>query len=53
MIKVDKLHFRECLSEVLSEMFGTDSVSKVVKAETLTLIVDSKMIEVDLNTMVR
>ena len=50
--KVDKSHFRECLLEMLSDMFGSNAVDPLIRNEKLNLSVDEKKISVDLSTLV-
>ena len=50
--KVDKSHFRECLLEMLSDMFGANAVDPLIRNEKLYLSVDEKKISVDLSTLV-
>ena len=49
---MDRAHFRECLREMLSEMFGTDTVTETIRGEKLDLVVSEKAITVDLVTLV-
>lgn len=44
VVKVDKMHFTECLMEMLVEMFGEDSVSKIVRGEKVTVSVGDKSV---------
>jgi len=45
------MHFTECLMEMLAEMFGEDSVSKIVRGEKLTVTVDSKSADINVRTL--
>lgn len=49
--KMDRMHFKECLIEMLQEMFGEDSVPKIFKGEKLFVTVDGKKAHVDLMTL--
>ena len=51
-LSMDRAHFRECLREMLSEMFGTDTVTETIRGEKLDLVVSEKAITVDLVTLV-
>lgn len=46
--KMDRMHFKECLIEMLQEMFGEDSVPKIFKGEQLFVTVDGKKAHIDL-----
>jgi len=46
--KMDRMHFKECLIEMLQEMFGEDSVPKIFKGEKLYVTVDGKKAHIDL-----
>ncbi|PSN34000.1 Cleavage and polyadenylation specificity factor 73 [Blattella germanica] len=46
--KMDRMHFKECLIEMLQEMFGEDSVPKIFKGEKLYVTVDGKKANIDL-----
>lgn len=46
--KMDRMHFKECLIEMLQEMFGEDSVPKIFKGEKLYVTVDGKKAYIDL-----
>lgn len=50
-IKVDKMHFTECLMEMLAEMFGDDNVSKIVRSEKLTVTVNNKSAIINVRTL--
>uniref|UniRef100_A0ABD2WL54 Cleavage and polyadenylation specificity factor subunit 3 n=1 Tax=Trichogramma kaykai TaxID=54128 RepID=A0ABD2WL54_9HYME len=49
--KMDKMHFKECLIEMLQEMFGEDSVPKIFKGDKLYVTVDKKKAHIDLMTL--
>ncbi|KAK0082895.1 hypothetical protein PV326_006954, partial [Microctonus aethiopoides] len=49
--KMDRMHFKECLIEMLQEMFGEDSVPKIFKGENLYVTVDNKKAHIDLSTL--
>ncbi|XP_063239333.1 cleavage and polyadenylation specificity factor 73 [Bacillus rossius redtenbacheri] len=46
--KMDRMHFKECLIEMLQEIFGEDSVPKIFKGEKLYVTVDGKKANIDL-----
>ncbi|KAF5272409.1 hypothetical protein FQA39_LY07877 [Lamprigera yunnana] len=46
--KIDRMHFKECLIEMLQDMFGEDSVPKMFKGEKLYVIVNEKRADIDL-----
>ena len=46
--KMDRMHFKECLIEMLQEMFGEESVPKIFKGEKLYVKVDNKTAHIDL-----
>merc|ERR1712156_404797 len=50
-MKVDKMHFKECLIELLQDMFGEESVPKALAGDTVTVTVDSKDAVVSLQNM--
>jgi len=47
----DDTHFKECLIELLQDMFGEESVPKVLAGDTITVSVDNKDAMVSLTTM--
>lgn len=47
-VKVDRMHFKECLIEMLQDMFGEDSVPKIFKGEKLYVAVNDKRADIDL-----
>ncbi|XP_030767402.1 cleavage and polyadenylation specificity factor 73 [Sitophilus oryzae] len=47
-VKVDRMHFKECLIEMLQDMFGEDSVPKIFKGEKLYVTVNEKRADIDL-----
>lgn len=49
--KVDKLHFKECLIELLQDMFGEESVPRIFQGEKLYVSVDNKKANVDLGSL--
>ncbi|KAJ2948760.1 hypothetical protein O0L34_g8020 [Tuta absoluta] len=49
--KLDRMHFKECVIEMLQEMFGEDSVPKMFKGEKLYVAVDGKRADIDLMNM--
>ncbi|XP_064634413.1 cleavage and polyadenylation specificity factor subunit 3-like [Lineus longissimus] len=50
LVKVDKMHFRECLYELLTDMFGKDCLPKLMKGDKLTVTVDGKVANINLDT---
>lgn len=49
---VDKSHFRECLLEMLSEMFGAECISKIIKADKMTVTVNEKVATINVDSLV-
>ncbi|XP_026320654.1 cleavage and polyadenylation specificity factor 73 [Hyposmocoma kahamanoa] len=49
--KLDRMHFKECVIEMLQEMFGEDSVPKMFKGDKLHVTVDGKKADIDLLNM--
>ncbi|KAK6626585.1 Cleavage and polyadenylation specificity factor 73 [Polyplax serrata] len=49
--KMDLMHFKECLIEMLQEMFGEDSVPKIFKGEKLYVTVDGKKANIDFSKL--
>lgn len=47
----DKMHFKECLIELLQEMFGEEAVPKLFKGENLYVTVNNVKANIDLSTM--
>ncbi|XP_074042174.1 cleavage and polyadenylation specificity factor 73 isoform X1 [Leptinotarsa decemlineata] len=50
-VKVDRMHFKECLIEMLQDMFGEDSVPKIFKGEKLYVTVNDKRADIDLSNL--
>ncbi|XP_014666751.1 PREDICTED: cleavage and polyadenylation specificity factor 73-like [Priapulus caudatus] len=50
-MKVDRMHFKECLIELLADMFGNECLSKVYKADRTQITVDGKTATIDLDTL--
>jgi len=50
-VKVDKSHFKECLMELLVQMFGSSCVDKLIRGERLRLVVDEKDVWIDLRSL--
>ncbi|KAL0274621.1 UNVERIFIED_CONTAM: hypothetical protein PYX00_002710 [Menopon gallinae] len=50
--KMDRMHFKECLIEMLQEMFGEESVPKIFKGEKLYVTVDGKKANIDLINLI-
>ena len=48
---MDEVHFKECLMELLQDMFGEDSVPKIMSGETIKVTVDNKDAIIWLNNM--
>jgi len=48
---VDQGHFKECLIELLQDMFGEEAVPKVFSGDTVTVSVDSKSAVVSLASL--
>lgn len=51
-VKIDRMHFKECLIEMLQDMFGEDSVPKIFKGEKLYVTVNDKRADIDLTNLV-
>lgn len=51
LVKVDRMHFTECLMETLAEMFGEDSVGKVVKGERMMVTVNNRSAHINLRSL--
>ncbi|CAH1979755.1 unnamed protein product [Acanthoscelides obtectus] len=50
-VKIDRMHFKECLIEMLQDMFGEDSVPKIFKGEKLYVSVNDKRADIDLSNL--
>lgn len=50
-IRVDTMHFKECLIEMLVDMFGEEAVSKVIRGDNMAVIVDGKKATIDLESL--
>ena len=50
-MKVDKMHFKECLIEMLQDMFGEDSVPRTFSGDEFEVKVDTRTAKIDLSTM--
>ena len=50
-ITMDEVHFKECLIELLQDMFGEESVPKALAGDTVTVTVDNKDAVVSLQNM--
>ena len=48
---MDEVHFKECLIELLQDMFGEESVPKVLASDTIKVTVDNKDAIVSMSTM--
>lgn len=51
-IKPDRVHFKECLIETLQDIFGENSVPKLIKGDNLTVTVNNKEADINLLTLV-
>ncbi|KAL5006926.1 hypothetical protein ScPMuIL_015732 [Solemya velum] len=51
VLVVDKSHIQECLLEMLTDMFGADSISKLIKGDKITVTVDDCQATVSLDTL--
>ncbi len=49
--KVDEIHFKYCLIEMLQDMFGEDSVPKTFHGDRFEVKVDRKMATVDISSL--
>ncbi|XP_025419851.1 cleavage and polyadenylation specificity factor 73 isoform X3 [Sipha flava] len=49
--KYDHMHFKECLIEILQEMFGEESVPKIFRGEKLFVAVDGKKANINLKNL--
>ncbi|CAG4989363.1 unnamed protein product [Colias eurytheme] len=49
--KLDRMHLKECVIEMLQEMFGEDSVPKIFKGDKLHVEVAGKRADIDLLSM--
>lgn len=50
-VKSDQAHLKECVIETLQEMFGEQSVPKLFKGDLLKVMVNKKLVDIDLSTM--
>lgn len=50
-IKVDKSHIKECMIEMLSDMFGSDCIGKMIKGNTISVTVDDKVATVNVENL--
>lgn len=48
---VDKSHVQECLLEMLADMFGSSSISKLIKNDRMTVTVDEKTAIINVDTL--
>ena len=48
---MDDIHFKECLIELLQDMFGEESVPRIFQGEKLYVSVDNKKANVDLGSL--
>lgn len=49
---VDKLYVQECLLEMLTDMFGSEGISKMIRNNMVTVIVDEKIVIVNVDSLV-
>jgi hypothetical protein len=50
---VDKSHVQECLLEMLADMFGSSSISKLIRNDRMTVTVDDNTAIINVDTLVR
>jgi len=50
-VDVDSAHFRECLLETLTEMFGQDAVPKLLKDDVMDVTVNDNTAQINLNSL--
>lgn len=51
-VKVDSVHFKNCLMELLTDIFGREAISKdYTWEEQIDMIIDGKMARIDLRTL--
>lgn len=49
---VDKSYLQECLLEMLTDMFGSEGISKMIRNNMVTVIVDEKIVTVNVDLLV-
>lgn len=49
---VDKSHVQECLLEMLTDMFGSEGISKMIRNNMVTVTVDEKIATVNVDSLV-
>lgn len=49
---VDKSYVQECLLEMLTDMFGSEGISKMIRNNMVTVIVDEKIVMVNVDSLV-
>lgn len=49
---VDKSYVQECLLEMLIDMFGSEGISKMIRNNMVTVIVDEKIVTVNVDSLV-
>lgn len=49
--KSDQTHLKECVIETLQEMFGENAVPKLFKGDLLKVMVNKKLVDIDLSKM--
>lgn len=49
---VDKSYVQECLLEMLTDMFGSEGISKMIRNNMVTVIVDEKIVTVNVDLLV-
>lgn len=48
---VDKSHVQECLLEMLTDMFGSEGISKMIRNNMVTVTVDEKIATVNVDSL--
>lgn len=49
---VDKSYVQECLLEMLMDMFGSEGISKMIRNNMVMVIVDEKIVTVNVDSLV-
>lgn len=49
---VDKSYVQECLLEMLTDMFGSEGISKMIRNNMVIVIVDEKIVTVNVDSLV-
>ncbi|XP_069132461.1 cleavage and polyadenylation specificity factor subunit 3-like [Argopecten irradians] len=50
-LKVDRGHITECLIEMFTDMFGTESVGKFIKGDKMTITIDDNTAIINIDTL--